>query len=300
MEMNNVMSTKSKRRFPKLTFTNVGIIVAFVVFGLYAVSLLFPFVWMLLNSFRSVENWQQLTKFNQYWGMPSEWAFSNYFDILTVDIGGENLLSMFGWSVLLTVCGTFVNVFFSACAAYVVAKYEFPGKRILYALAIFAMVVPIVGTLPAQQKFMETLGMDDSFFGVLFLYSGAFGFNFILLHSSFSSISWNYAEAAQMDGAGHFGIFFKVMIPMCRGPIISCCILQAITLWNDYSTPFLFMNSHSTLAVGLQSIQTELQITGQYPLVFAAIIISILPVLLLYILFQKKIVENTVAGGLKG
>ena len=162
------------------------------------------------------------------------------------------------------------------------------------------MVVPIVGTLPAQVKFMEFLHLDDSLIGVLFLYSGAFGFNFILLHSSFESVSWSYAEAAQMDGAGHFGIFFKVMIPMCKGPIISCCILQAITLWNDYSTPFLFMNSHSTLAVGLQAIQAELQIKGQYPLVFAAMIISILPVLILYACFQKKIIENTVAGGLKG
>ena len=87
---------------------------------------------------------------------------------------------------------------------------------------------------------------------------------------------------------------------MCRGPIISCCILQAIGLWNDYSTPFLFMNSTPTLAVGLQAIQAELQSKGQYPLVFAAMIISILPVLILYACFQKKIIENTVAGGLKG
>ena len=162
------------------------------------------------------------------------------------------------------------------------------------------MVVPIVGTLPAQVRFMEFLGLEDSVIGVLFLYSGAFGFNFILLNASFESVSWSYAEAAQMDGASHFGIFFKVMIPMCRGPIISCCVLQAIALWNDYSTPFLFMSSHKTLAVGLQSIQYELQIYGQYPLVFAAMIISIVPVLILFACFQKKIMENTVAGGLKG
>ena len=87
---------------------------------------------------------------------------------------------------------------------------------------------------------------------------------------------------------------------MCRGPLISCCILEAITLWNDYSTPFLFLNSHKTLAVGLQAIQAELELGGEYPLIFAAVIISILPVLILYCVFQKKIIENTVAGGLKG
>ena len=278
----------------------IGMIIAFIVFAIYSLSLLFPFVWMLINSVRDVQEWQQTVNFQDFWGLPKDWDFGNYLTILTIDLQGDNLLSMIMWSVILTVLGTIVNIFFSTCAAYVMAKYEFRGKSLLYGLAIFAMVVPIVGTLPAQVQFMEILHLDDSLIGVLFLYSGAFGFNFILLNSAFESVSWSYAEAAQMDGAGHFGIFFKVMIPMCRGPIISCCILQAIALWNDYSTPFLFMNSHQTLAVGLQAIQAELQSKGQYPLVFAAMIISILPVLILYACFQKKIIENTVAGGLKG
>lgn len=278
----------------------IGTIIAFIIFALYSLSLLFPFVWMVINSLRNVSEWQQTVSFKDYWSLPTNWDFTNYLTILKTEIAGSSILSMIFYSVILTILGTVINVFFSACAAYVMAKYEFPGKKIIFALAIFAMVVPIVGTLPAQVRFMETLGLDDSVVGVLFLYSGAFGFNFILLLSSFESISWTYAEAAQMDGAGHFGIFFKVMIPMCKGPIIACCILQAITLWNDYSTPFLFMNSTPTLAVGLQTIQAEFTSGGQYPLVFAAMIISILPVLILYACFQKKIIENTVAGGLKG
>ena len=292
--MQETIKSKKKRSL------KIGMIIAFVIFAIYSLSLLFPFVWMIINSFRSVQEWGTTVSFKDYWSLPKEWDFTNYLTILQTEVQGENLLSMIGYSVILTVGGTLINVFFSACAAYVFAKYDFKFKKLLYSLAIFAMVVPIVGTLPAQVKFMETLNLDDSIIGVLFLYSGAFGFNFILLHSSFESVSWSYAEAAQMDGAGHFGIFFKVMIPMCKGPIISCCILQAITLWNDYSTPFLFMNSHSTLAVGLQAIQEELKQKGQYPLVFAAMIISILPVLILYACFQKKIIENTVAGGLKG
>lgn len=290
---------KTHHRSPTLS---IGVIIAFIVFAIYAVSLLFPFVWMLINSFRDIGEWGTLTTSSQYLSLPNKWDFTNYLKVIEeTSKAGDSILSMIFYSFLLTILGTIVNVFFSACAAYVVAKYEFPGKRIIYALAIFAMVVPVVGTLPAQVKFMEFLNLDDTVIGVLFLYSGAFGFNFILLHSAFESVSWNYAEAAQMDGAGHFSIFFKVMIPMCRGPIISCCILQAITLWNDYSTPFLFLNSHKTLAVGLQTIQNTFGTNGaQYPLVFAAIVISIIPVLILYCAFQKKIIENTVAGGLKG
>lgn len=140
-----------KRKNPMLS---IGIWVAFAVFAIYSISLLFPFVWMLLNSFRNVDEWRHLTSLKDYWSWPSNWDFTNYIKILQENLQGENLLSMIGYSLILTILGTLVNVFFSACAAYCVAKYDFPGKKILYGMAIFAMVVPIVGTLPAQIRFM--------------------------------------------------------------------------------------------------------------------------------------------------
>ena len=131
--------------------------------------------------------------------------------------------------------GTAINVGLSAISAYCVSKYKFPGRKLIYGAAIFTMIVPIVGTLPAQVKMMETFGMMDSLIGVLFLYSGCFGFNFIMLYGAFETISWSYAEAAQMDGANRFQILFRIMLPIARGPIIAVCILQAIVYWNDYS-----------------------------------------------------------------
>lgn len=273
----------------------------FGVFIIYALSLIIPFLWMLINSFKSSQEFG----LGNVWGFPEQFYGLNFIEILQYEVvthvGTTNtVLEMFMWSVLVTVCGTVISVFLSAVAAYVLSKYKFPGRGLIYGVAIFSMVVPIVGTLPAQVNMMETLGLDDSFFGVMFLYSGCFGFNFIMLYSAFSSISWSYAEAANMDGAGRFKIFFRVMIPMAKGPIIACCILQAITLWNDYSTPFLFMPSHYTLAVGLNQLQTELSGKGNYPMMFASVIVALIPVLVLYACFQKKIIENTNAGGLKG
>ena len=101
-----------------------------------------------------------------------------------------------------------------------------------------------------------------------------------------------------MDGANRFSIFFRVMLPMAKGPIIACSILQAIALWNDYSTPYLFMPSHYTLAVGLYELQSEFSGSGNYPMMFTTVIIALVPVL--DSCFQKKIIENTNAGGLKG
>jgi len=268
--------------------------VMFGVFVLYSLSLLVPFLWMFVSSFKSGGEFNAGNVF----GFPKEWKFDNLISVLKYEIEGQTVFSMLLMSILTTVLGTVINVGLSAISAYCVSKYKFPGRRIIYGAAIFTMIVPIVGTLPAQVRMMEIFHLQDSLLGVLFLYSGCFGFNFILLHSSFETISWSYAEAAQMDGANRFQILFRIMLPIAKGPIIAVCILQAIVLWNDYSTPFLFMNSYKTLAVGLYSLQNEMQ--NDYPMVFSAVMVAVLPVVILFAIFQKTIIKNTVAGGLKG
>lgn len=270
--------------------------VVFLVFLIYAISLLYPFIWMLISSFKTPEDFD----LNIY-GWPTEFIFANILDALAYEIDGQSIGNMFLMSVFYTVVGTAINVFFSACAAYALSKFKFPGRGLIYGLAIFTMVVPIVGTLPAQVQMMETLHLDgdNAMIGVLFLYSGSFGFNFILLYSAFSSISDSYIEAASIDGAGRMKTFFKVVVPQAKGSLVACAVLQAINYWNDYSTPRLFLpRGHTTLAVGLQSLQSRAQ--GNYPQIFASMMIAVIPILIIYLIFQKRIIESTNAGGLKG
>ena len=268
----------------------------FVIFIIYAVTLLFPFLWMILNSFKNGADFNS----GNYFGLPAEFAGKNFIEVMSMKVGNETIAMMFLMSVVTTVLGTLINVGLAACLAYVVAKFKFPGRGFIYGAAIFSMVVPIVGTLPAQMNMMQILGLNDSLLGVLFLYSGCFNFNFILLYSAFSSISNTYMEAASVDCAGRFKTFFKVMLPMAKGPIVAASILTAIGYWNDYQTPFLYLpDDYKTLAVGLQ--QFQLDYSGvNYPMVFASMLISIAPILILYLVFQKRIIESTNAGGLKG
>lgn len=268
--------------------------IVFALFSIYAVSLLVPFIWMLVSSFKSV------TEFNggNFFGLPRKWEFGNLATVLQMEVDGHSILSMLITSIITTFLGTVISVGLSAVSAYCISKYNFPGKKIILTVAIFTMMIPIVGTLPAQVRMMETFGIQDSLIGVLFLYSGCFGFNFIMLYGSFETISWSYAEAAQIDGANRFQIMFRIMLPLAKGPIIAVCILQAIVFWNDYSTPLLFMHSTPTLAVGLQSLQSEMQ--DKYPLIFSATMVAVIPIVILFAFFQKTIIKNTVAGGLKG
>lgn len=270
--------------------------IVFALFTVYAVSLLFPFIWMLISSFKTGEEFD-----TNIFGWPQQFYGLNFVEIIQYEIDGQTIGSMFLMSVLLTVLGTIINVFLSACAAYVLSKFKFIGRGLIYGVAIFTMIVPIVGTLPAQVQMMQTLHLDEdnALIGVLFLYSGCFGFNFILLYSSFASVSNSYLEAASIDGCGRFKTFFRVVLPQIKGSLIACSVLQAIAYWNDYSTPRLFLpRGSTTLAVGLEMLQNESG--GNYPRIFASMIISIIPVLIIYLIFQKKIIESTNAGGLKG
>ena len=267
----------------------------FIIFIIYAVTMLFPFIWMTINAFKTTGDFTS----GNYFGFPKIFAGKNFIEVMSMKVGNETIAMMFVMSVVTTILGTLINVGLSACVAYVVAKFKFPGRGILYGIAIFSMVVPIVGTLPSQVNMMQTFHLDNSLLGVLFLYSGCFNFNFILLYSAFSSISNTYMEAASVDCAGRFKTFFKVMLPMAKGPIIAASILTAIGYWNDYQTPFLYLpDDYQTLAVGLQKFQAENE--ASYPMVFASMLISIIPILVLYLIFQKRIIESTNAGGLKG
>ena len=269
--------------------------IVFVIFVIYGITLLFPFGWMLLNSFKTGNDFM-----NNMFGLPKVFDGMNFIQVLQYEMPtGQTIASMILMSFLITIGGTLINIFFSACAAYCLAKFKFPGREVIYAVAIFTMIVPIVGTLPSQIKMMETFHLDRTVIGVLFLYSGCFGFNFILLYSSFSSVSNSYLEAASIDGAGRFKTFFQIVLPQVKGSLIACSVLQAIGLWNDYTTPMLFLpEDYQTLAVGLFKLQTEFK--TDYPMLFASMLFAIVPILVLYLAFQKKIIKSTNAGGLKG
>ncbi len=270
-------------------------VIIFIVFVLYAFTMVFPFIWLILNSFKSGEEF--FSSGRSSFAFPAEFTGENYGKVFDK----YNLGFMFLRSLLLAGGGTLLTLVTSSMAAYTVAKYKFPGRGIIYAIVIFALIVPVVGTLPAQYALMKMLGLSNSFIGVLIIYSGGFGFNFLLLYSYFKNLSWGYAEAAYVDGAGDFRVFWQIMIPLSRPALVAVGIIQFIGLWNDYQSPYLYWRSSPTLAVGLQMLYTQYKNTAaEYPAIFAAIVLALIPIVTVFCIFSKIIMENTVVGGLKG
>ena len=284
---------KDKRRFLPRT-NKIPILIAFVIFAIYAATLIFPLLWVLVQSFRTNRDFI-LDPFDF---SESVFSLNNYtYVIKTFDI-----LGMFINSIIVAVGGTLTSVFASCCAAYIVSRYEFKGRKFLYALVVFVMIIPTAGSLAASYRLMNDWNLSGHYIGIIIKGATAFDYTFLLLYGFFKNISSAYAEAAKIDGAGHFKIFTKVMMPLALPSVVAVSIVGFIGKWNDYINPYLYLRNHKTLSVGLYLLRSDIGSgsDANLPALFALMVVATIPVIILYSIFQKKIVENTVAGGIKG
>lgn len=278
----------------KCSLPKVTMIIVLIVFVIYGISLVFPLLWAAINSFRTRLDF---AKYPMDWFNFGKWTLDNYAKAFSE----YNLFSMFLNSFILAVGGTAGSTIACAMSAYVVSKFDFKGRNFIYGLAITIMLIPTSGSLAAQYKFMFESGLANNHLGIVLMYSGGFGFNFFLLYGFFKSLSWTYAEAAQIDGAGNFQIFLRIMLPQAKPSLFAVGIISFIGFWNDYFTPYMYLREFPTLAVGIYQLQQEMSSRGSnWPVVFSAMVLSSVPVIVIFAVFQKTIIVNTVAGGLKG
>lgn len=296
---------KRKKRKNAIKHMDAAMICVFFVFLLYAFSLVFPFLFMIVNSFKDAGEFFK----GSIWGLPSSLTFDNYsYAFLNLPVQANifghnmqfNMLHMFMVSIAITISSMIVNSLAAGASAYVIAKFKFRGKDLIYGLIIVMMTVPIVGNLPAKYRMMSAVGLIDNPVGLLLLYANGAGMPFLILYGFFKNMASGYAEAAYLDGASEVKVFFKIMLPIAMPALTSVSILFAIGVWNDYTTASIFMRKIPTLSVGLNIMLIDLRHRSAYPQSFAAMTIALLPILLVFIGFQKIIMKNTIAGGLKG
>ena len=266
---------------------------------LFSLSFLFVVVWMFCNSIRP-----QKSYFNNvlaFWNLKGA-TFDNYVKIFTTKYSSAKI-TMFGMLknslVLIAVC-TGLQAIVPVITGYVVARYKTRLGAIAVQLVIISMVVPAIGSTASTYAFMSAIKLKDKWLGIFLMNAGGLGFGMLLYKNYFSSISWEYAESAFLDGAGNLRVFFSIMYPQALPLIVSMAILNVIGLWNDYMTPYLFLNSKPTVALGVYSIQTRAEQSGAMPQAFAAMTFMTVFVLAIYAGFSKTIMSSMSVGGLKG
>lgn len=281
--------------------------IIFVLFALYALSILYPLFFLFTNSFQSRLGYlDNMTPGGNPFALPEVWHFENYLKALSEmkypTVSGQQigLPMMFFNSIWFVGICVFEGLFFCSCCAYVVSRYHFKGRNFIYGLAIFTMTIPIMGTMGSSFKIISDLGLYDTPLYLIVTCTGGFGFNFLILYGFFKSISWSYAESVFIDGGGHFTVFFRIMLPQARTPILTLAIMACIGTWNDYTTPLLYLPSFPTVASGLYQLDLSLSRDGNFPIQFAGLVLSILPVIIVFAIFSDTIMKNFTIGGLKG
>ena len=239
--------------------------------------------------------------------MPDKLIFENYISALlemkTTNSLGESifLLEMLFNSLWFSACLVLSGVVASSITAYIVAKYRFAGRRIIDGIAIFSMTIPVIGTTAAMLKLQNALQIYNSPLLPIFLGFGGFGFNFLVLRGFFANLPWSYAESVFIDGGGHVTAFLKIMLPQAFPCILTLSLMAFIGTWNDYQTMLLYMPDYPTLASGLYKIELSvLRETEKYPIYYAGLMLSMVPVIILFAVFSDTIMTNFTVGGLKG
>ena len=295
-------SDRMVRVAPVIVFFVTGIIMA-----VYAVSLIYPILWVLFSSLKDTYDYT-LRPFS----LPDIWYFENYstaWAALTVEVWNPtsktlvtyNYGNMFFYSVVITTVTSFLGVFLPAITAYIVAKYRFRGRDLLYKVALFAMIIPIIGSLSSSLAVRRALGIYDNLIPYLLTSSSGFGFNFILLYGAFKSISWTYAEAAFIDGAGHHTVMYRIFMPMMMPTLFALFVLGFVGGWNDYMTIITYLPSYPNLAYGIYMFNA-LSTVNQHsdPVVMAGFVLVAIPTVTIWCVAQKFVSNKVVVGGLKG
>ncbi len=274
------------------TFKYVG----YALMVVWALSFVAVILWTLMNSLKTGRDYTE-----DVFRLPTTWDWSNYVEVFTkIEFKGYTVLGMLGNSLILVAINVASMMLFQPMAAYVIAKVDFKGKKILEDIIYASMIVPVVGTTAATLNFMISSGLYNTWLGVFFLGSAAFGFNQMLLTSFYRGMENAYAEAAYIDGASNWVVFTKIYYPQGLPIMYPLIITTVIAVWNDFLTGYLYLPSHPTIALGLQQMQRTFVTYGNdYPLLFAGIIIMLIPILIIFACFSDKMLNNKNLGALK-
>ncbi|MDQ4212870.1 carbohydrate ABC transporter permease [Microbacterium capsulatum] len=267
----------------------VRMAILWAVMVLGALTMLFPFVWTLVTS---ISPGASLTSTPTL--VPEHPSLSPYVTLFT----GANFTMAIGNSVLIAVISTALQVITSAMAAYVFSRMPFRGRGAVFLLYLATMMIPFQVLIAPLFAEMKSLGLINSYPGVI-LPTIASAFGVFLLRQSMASVPTDLDQAATLDGAGHLRIFVQIVLPLVRPALATVAVFGFLNTWNSFLWPLIILRDPTmqTLPVALTSLQG--QHSTQWDVLMAGSVVSILPMLALYVFAQKYIVQGVAGAGLK-
>ncbi len=327
---NCIRSKKGQLKGRAIVSFNWFEIIIGTVLTIYSMLLLCLFAWAVFSSFKTAEAFEFLP-----WPFPVEmfkdfpnnllpvlernfapenFTLDNYTAVFesikvssTTGNGSYNIWDQFGNAVIYSVGSAFFRVAATTIVAYCTAKYKHWLSTLIYNVVLITIALPIVGNMASMLQIMQDLRIYDTFWGMFIM---NFAFNniyFLIIHAAFKSAPWTYAEAAFIDGASHFRVFWKIYLPMVLNLVGAVFILFFIEIWNEYQTPLVYLPSYPTISYGLwyvannsgKLVMPDGSMAGP-PLIIAAGVFSFSIIFVVFMIFKDKLMGNLSEGGIKG
>ncbi|MBE6072665.1 MAG: carbohydrate ABC transporter permease [Clostridium butyricum] len=265
---------------------NKIIIHAILILG--AVAMIMPFLWMVLTSVKSVSESTQIPPKI----FPSGWKWENYSYVMRTLPFAKFYINTGLMIVGRVVC----SVLFSAMAAYACARLDFPGKNLVFGMVLFQMMIPSQIFIIPQYLLVQKLGLLNTV-PALIIPGAVSAFGTFLLRQFFMGLPKDLEEAAKLDGCNTWQIFYKIMFPLAHSGIVALSIFTALFAFKDLMWPLIVNMSidKMTLSAGLASLQG--QYATNYPQLMAGSVLAIWPILIIFILFQRKFIEGIATSG---
>lgn len=268
-------------------------ILATIGLSLVALTMTLPFLWMLSASFKFEVD---VFKFPVEW-IPTKWnAINNYIEVWS----GRYSFPLFYFnSIKVTILTTLAQVTVSAMGAYAFSKIRFKFRDALFIIYLSMMMIPDQVTIVPKFMVFRWFNLFDTHLGLILV--GSFSiYGMFLLKQYMMSIPDSLTESARIDGAGHGKIFLRIIVPMSKPALVTLMMLKFVWTWNDFQNPLVFLQSESlyTIQLGMTKFMTEY--TQYYSLMMVAAVCSIIPLLIVFLIGQRYILEGMTMGAVKG
>lgn len=267
-------------------------VIAFALAIFYLVVSFLPFIFMVLNSFK--EKFEMLTK--GVFNLPDSLNFTNYKEVLTGGFG-----RYFMNSVIVLTISLLLLLFISACASYPLARFKFKLANPIYAGIVACMSIPVHITLIPVFKMSKATGLYDSIWSLIGPYIAfAVPISVFILTSFMKEIPREIEESAEIDGCGKVQMFFSMILPLAKPGLATLAIYNGVNMWNEFSFAYTLTQSSANRTLPLAIWEFQGQYSMNTPMIMAVLTLTVLPMILLFIFAQDKLVKGMTAGAVKG
>ncbi|WP_214627488.1 carbohydrate ABC transporter permease [Paenibacillus agaridevorans] len=260
----------------------------------WAATIIFPVVWIAYQSLRT-----NVEFFQDIWALPTSLNWGNYVKAWTSYNIGQSMMNTVYYVGVSLVIGTFLTTL----NAYALTRMQFRGRALIWGLIMLSLFLPGINALVPQYILMKSLNLTNSLSGLVILDSFGENVFFLMLLGGFmSSLPKDLEESAYMDGASIYQTFWRIIIPLSTPGIVTVAIFKFLGLYNNFLGPFIYLSDPAKYTIGVNMYQAnmKMQYTSDWVTMFAGVVIVMIPSVIFYMMFQRRIMEGATMGAMKG